>query len=288
MKATEGKRLAAILGAYIAVFSSCVLVPKIRPYILWIGLVWAVIFSAVLLFREKRKRILLQKSVLILLMVISVVSASVFGMKFLSAYEFAASRYPDGEAYAAEGYITEISYEENYGSCYRVRLQELNGKETELCIMLSLPYGGGFCIGDIVAFEGVFSLPEEDSAIYRKAEGIFLSAEAETAEQTGTREIKETDRFQKIRLSMQRNFERFLDKSAAGFAAAICTASTRGSLPSLVATRKRRSAVAMLPAKAERSASLHTPSSTIQRRGPTEVSFSSSPATASASVISAT
>jgi hypothetical protein len=145
-------------------------------------------------------------------MVISVVSASVFGMKFLSENELAAARYLDGEAYAAEGYITEILFEENYGSCYRVHLQELNGKETELCVMLSLPYGGGFSVGDIVAFEGVFSLPEEDSAIYRKAEGIFLSAEAETAEQTGTREIKETGYFQKIRLSMQRNFERFLDK----------------------------------------------------------------------------
>ena len=223
MKATEGKRLAAILGAYIAVFSACVLLPEIRPYILWIGLVWAVIFSAVLLFREKRKIFLLKKSVLILLMVISVVSASVFGMKFLSANEFAAARYLDGEAYTAEGYITEISYEENYGSCYRLRLLKLNEKETELCVMLSLPYGGGFSVGDIVAFEGVFFLPEEDSAIYRRAEGIFLSAEAETAEQTGTREIKETDYFQTIRLSMQRNFERFLDKSAAGFATAITT-----------------------------------------------------------------
>ena len=223
MKATEGKRLAAILGAYIAVFSACVLVPEVRPYILWIGLVLTVIFSAVLLFREKRRIFLLKKSILILLMVISVVSASVFGMKFLSASELAADRYLDGEAYGAEGYITEILYEEGYGSCYRIRLQELNGKETELCVMLSLPYGGGFSIGDIVMFEGVFSSPEEDSAIYRKAEGVFLSAEAESAEKTGTREMKGADRFQKIRLSMQRNFERFLEKSAAGFATAITT-----------------------------------------------------------------
>lgn len=223
MKTTEGKRLAAILGAYIAVFSACVLVPAVRPYILWIGLLLAAVFSAVLLFREKRKRILLQKSVLILLMVISVVSASVSGMKFLSANEFAAARYLDGEAYEAEGYITEILYEENYGSYYRIRLMELNRKETALSAMLSLPYGGGFSVGDIVAFEGVFSLPEEDSVIYRRAEGIFLSAEAEAAEKTGTRETGKTDRFQKIRLSMQRNFERFLDKSAAGFATAITT-----------------------------------------------------------------
>ena len=223
MKVTEGKRLAAILGAYIAVFSACVLVPAVRPYILWIGLLCAAVFSAVLLFREKRKRILLQKSVLILLMVISVVSASVFGMKFLSANEFAAARYLDGEAYEAEGYITEILYEENYGSCYRIRLMELNRKETELSAMLSLPYNGAFCVGDILAFEGVFSLPEEDSVIYRRAEGIFLSAEAEAAEKTGTRETGKTDRFQKIRLYMQRNFERFLEKHAAGFATAITT-----------------------------------------------------------------
>ena len=223
MKTTEGKRLAAIPGAYIAVFSACVLVPAVRPYILWVGLILAAVFSAVLLFREKRKRILLQKSVLILLMVISVVSASVSGMKFLSANEFAAARYLDGEAYEAEGYITEILYEENYGSYYRIRLMELNRKETELSIMLSLPYGGGFSVGDIVAFEGVFSLPEEDSVIYRRAEGIFLSAEAENAEQTGTRETGKTDRFQKIRLSMQRNFERFLENRAAGFATAITT-----------------------------------------------------------------
>ena len=223
MKVTEGKRLAAILGAYIAVFSSCVLVPAVRPYILWVGLILAAVFSAVLLLREKRKRFLLKKSVLILLMVISVVSASVSGMKFLSANEFAAARYLDGEAYEAEGYITEILYEENYGSCYRIRLMELNRKETALSAMLSLPYGGGFSVGDILAFEGVFSLPEEDSVIYRRAEGIFLSAEAEAAEKTGTRETGKTDRFQKIRLSMQRNFERFLENRAAGFATAITT-----------------------------------------------------------------
>lgn len=223
MKATEGKRLAAILGAYIAVFSACVLVPAVRPYILWIGFLLAAVFSAMLLFREKRKRILLQKSVLILLMVISVASASVFGMKFLSSGELAAARYLDGEAYEAKGHITEILYEENYGSCYRIRLQELNGKETALSVMLSLPYGGGFSVGDILAFEGVFSLPEEDSVIYRRSEGIFLSAEAEAAEKTGMRETGKTDRFQQIRLSMQRNFERFLEKRAAGFATAITT-----------------------------------------------------------------
>lgn len=106
---------------------------------------------------------------------------------------------------------------------YRVRLLELDGKTVELGTMLSLPYPGGFSVGDVVAFEAAFSPPEEDSAIYRKADGIFLSAEAESAEKTGVREKKAAGFFEKIRLFMQRNFKRYIGGDEAGFATAIMT-----------------------------------------------------------------
>ena len=119
MKITEGKRLAAILGAYIGLFSLCVLVPKIHSYLWLIALLPVIAFAAAVLFREKRRNFLLKKSILVLMMSISVVSACARGMAFLQETEHTAIRYTDGAVHKASGYIAEISYEESYGSRYR-------------------------------------------------------------------------------------------------------------------------------------------------------------------------
>ena len=223
MKITDGKRLAAILGAYIGIFSLCVLVPSVRPYLFLIAPAPVIIFSFTLLFRDRIRIFLPKRVILIVLMSISVVSACVAGMRFVEKTELAAARYLDGELHAASGYITGVSYEKHYGSAYEVRLTELDGKETGLGSMLSLPYNGEFSVGDTVAFEAVFALPEEDAVIYRKADGIFLSAEAENAEKTGFWEMKAAGFFEKIRLSIRSVFERYLAKDEAGFATAILT-----------------------------------------------------------------
>ena len=55
MKVTEGRRLAAILGAYIGIFSLRILVPEVGPYLIPIGIAFTALFSFRLLFREKRK-----------------------------------------------------------------------------------------------------------------------------------------------------------------------------------------------------------------------------------------
>ena len=139
MKITEGKRLAAILGAYIGIFSLYVLVPTTQSHIVWIGLLLTAVFAAVLLFREKRRVFLLKKIFLVALMSVSVVSACLRGMSFYGKTESVARCCADGEIHLARGYVTGISYEENYGSCYTVRLLELDKKETELSTVLSLP-----------------------------------------------------------------------------------------------------------------------------------------------------
>ncbi len=223
MKITEGKRLAAILGAYIGIFSLCVLVPSVRSHILWIAPFPVGWFSLTLLFRERRRLFLLKRVILIVLMSISVVSACAAGVHFFEKTELTAAHYRDGEMHTASGYITGISYEENYGSSYAVRLSEVDGRKTELGTMLLLPYNGGLSVGDIVVFESVFSLPEEDAVIVRKAEGIFLSAEAERAEKTGIREMKAAGFFENIRLSVRSVFEKHLEREEAGFATAVLT-----------------------------------------------------------------
>ena len=223
MKITEGKRLAAILGAYIAIFSVCVLVPAVRSHIVWLALSPVAVFSAVLLLRERRRVFLLKKMILIVLMSISVVSACFHAMNFLRKTEFAAAHYPNGEVHAVKVGITEISYAENYGSAYEAILLDADGEKTGLGIVLSLPYDGEFSVGDIVSFEGVFSLSKDEYAIYRKAEGVFLSAEAESVIKTGALETKKEGIFEKIRISIKSNFERYLERDEAGFATAILT-----------------------------------------------------------------
>ena len=223
MKATEGKRLVSILGAYIGIFSLCVLVPQTHAYIVWLCLAIEALFSAVLFFRENRRSFLWKKAILAVLMAISVVSACIRGADFYEKTELAASRYTDGEIHTASGYVTQIVYEENYGSFYQVQLLTLDGQETKLGSMLSVPYRGEYAVGDILSFEGVFSPPEEDYVIYRKADGIFLSTEAETALRMGEQEMKAANFLERIRFGMKTNFERYIGKEEAGFATAVMT-----------------------------------------------------------------
>jgi competence protein ComEC len=223
MKATEGKRLVTILCAYIGIFSLCVLIPQTHSYIVWLCLAIAALFSARLFFREKRQSFLWKKAILSVLMAIAVISACVRGADFYEKTELASSRYTDGEVHIASGYVTKIVYEENYGSFYQLQLLSLDGKETKLRSMLSIPYRGEYTVGDTLSFEGVFSPPEEDYVNYRKADGIFLSAEAESTLRTGNHEMKTADFFEGIRLWMKTNFERYIEKEEAGFATAIMT-----------------------------------------------------------------
>ena len=223
MKATDGKRLAAILGAYIGLFALYVLIPPMQPFVFPIGALLTEGYAAVLLFREKRRAVFLKKLILVLLMAVSVASAGIRGTVFFEKTEITANRYTDGNLYTARGYVSDIVYEENYGSCYEIRLISLGGNETELGVLLSLPYNGDFSVGDILVFESAFSEPDAEAAIYRKADGVFLSAEAESAEQTGEQKTVATNIFEKIRLFMRNNFERYIEKEEAGFATAIMT-----------------------------------------------------------------
>ena len=223
MKATEGKRLAAILGAYIGLFALYVLVPQMQPFVFPIGALLTVGYAVSLLLREKRRAVFLKKLILVILMAVSVISATIRGSVFFEKTEITADQYTDGHSYAAKGYVSEIVYEENYGSCYEIRLISLNGNETTLGTLLSLPYNGDFSVGDILVFESAFSAPDADASIYRKADGVFLFADATSAEKTGEMDMEMADFFERIRLFMKRNFERYIEKEEAGFATAIMT-----------------------------------------------------------------
>ena len=223
MKATEGKRLAAILGAYIGLFALYVLVPKMQPFVFPIGALVTAWYAAALLFREKRRAVFLQKLILVILMAVSVVFAGVRGTVFFEKTESVAERYTDGSSHTAKGCVSEIVYEENYGSCYEIQLISLDGNETAIGVLLSLPYNGDFSVGDILVFDSAFSVPDAEAAIYRKADGVFLYAEATSAEKTGETDEKPSDFFEKIRLFMKSNFERYIEKEEAGFATAIMT-----------------------------------------------------------------
>jgi len=227
MKVTEGKRLAAMLGAYIAVFSLYILVPPSRIFIPLIGGAILVAFAAALGFGKNRS-FCAAKAVLVLLMALSVTTAGVRGAVFTEKTELCAERYTDGQIHSAEGYITKVFYAENYGSLYEARLTSLDAEKTAIGTTLSLSYNGELSVGDIVAFDSVFSDVEHEYGVYRKADGIFLSAEAESAAQIGVRERTAETFFERIRLFMQKNFERYMSPDGAGLATALMTGNRDG------------------------------------------------------------
>lgn len=225
---TRGRRLAAILGAYIGIFSLYVLLPDMRADAFRIAVLVSVIFAGVL-FWKKKIVFPVRKMILSMVMVLSVISACVRGFAFVIHTETQAKHFRDGEAHCAEGYITEISYEEVFGSSYDVRLLSVDGKETDLGAVLILPYNGDFSVGDIVTFEAKLTDSDQQYDIYRKADGIFLTAEAETAQKTGETQGNKLAFFETLRLWIQSNFQSYMDSVQAGFATAIMTGN-RGNL----------------------------------------------------------
>lgn len=223
MKVTEGKWLAAMLAAHIGVFSLYVLLPAARKYAWAVGLLAAILFALMLFFKKHRFSCSAKRAAAVFLMVICVVTACVRSAAFVERTETEALRYLDGGTHSAEGYITKISYAEDFGSCYEVRLLSMDRRKTELGTVLSLLYKGEFAVGDIVAFEGVFSEPDGEYGVSRKADGIYLSAETENVTKIGEKELKAENFFERIRLSIKNNFESYMDRKEAGFATAIMT-----------------------------------------------------------------
>ena len=228
MKITEGRRLAAILAIYSGIFSLYVWVPQMRPFALPIGLFLTLVFAAALLIKNKKFLFSGKKAVLVLLAVLSLVSALQRGAGFVRKTETVAKKFLDDEPHCATGYITEIVYEANYGSSYALSLLSVDQKDTNLGIRLILPYNGDFSVGDTLTFEAMFSEPEREYGVYRKADGIFLYANSEFAEKTGEREIKKVGFFENIRLTIKENFETYIKEDCVGFATALMTGNRDG------------------------------------------------------------
>ncbi len=228
MKITEGRRLAAILGIYIFVFSFYVLLPPMRPYVFLIGTVFMLVFAAGLLTKNRKNLIFTKKIVLILMAASFLAFASVRGVAFVMKTETEAKKYLGDEPLVGAGYVTEIIYEKNYGSSYELSMLSEDQRDKNLGVRLMLPYNGDFSVGDILVFEAIFSEPEKQYGVYHKADGIFLYAEAVSAEKTGEREVTKVDFFENIRLAIKENFEKHIGGDASGFATALMTGNREG------------------------------------------------------------
>ena len=139
MKILEGRRMAAVFAAYIGIFSAYVLLPNVRIYIFVIGIFIFLLFAANLFFKTKGQKFSVRKGVVLFLMAVSVVSACVRSTVYSEKTDITAKYYADGEIHSAEGFITEILYEENYGSDYEMRLFYLDEKEAEFSLLLTTP-----------------------------------------------------------------------------------------------------------------------------------------------------
>ena len=223
MKITEGRRLAAILGIYIGVFSIYVLAPRMRPYAFPIGLTVTLIFAAALCLKNKKAAVSAKNALLIALAALSLVFACVRGSLFIAKTEAEAQKYLDQAPHTVTGAVTEVLYEKNYGSSYEIALSSVDRKEADFGVMLYLPYNGALSVGDTVRFEAVFSEPDREYGAYRKADGVLLTAESEAVEMTGGGEVPRLGLFGKLRLAIKTNFEAYMNDTEAGFATALLT-----------------------------------------------------------------
>lgn len=227
MNILEGKRLAFIFGSYAALFSLYVMVPSFRAW-MWVpALLLTGLFCVKLFFTKKPRSVHAKKIILAVLAALMMVGALFSGIHFVEKTEKRTLSYIGGH-HVAEGYITEIHYEAPYGSSYEVRLTALDGRETRMGALLSLPDAGGLSVWDAVSFEGTFSSLEEEYAWYRKADGIWLSAEAARAEKTGVHENAWETFFSELRTNIRVRFSAQMEEDAAMFAAALLTGERDG------------------------------------------------------------
>ncbi len=223
MKILEGRRMAAVFAAYIGIFSVYVLLPNIRKYVFIIGIFAFLLFAVNLYFRTKGQKFSVGKAVVLVLMMVSVVTACLRGADYAEKTDVTAQSYADGEIHSAEGFITKVLYEEIYGSAYEIHLFRLDEKETEFGLLLTMPKSGELCVGDIVRFQGEMNELTGTYEIYQKADGIFLSSETEDCEVVGAAINHSQTFFENIRSFIRKNFETYLKKDTLGIANALMT-----------------------------------------------------------------
>ena len=221
MKILEGRRLAAVFAAYIGLFSVYVLLPNVRKYVVFIGIFVFLLFTAKLLLSKKSQIFSARKTVLIVLMLISVVSACMRGEAYAEKTDVTAKRYANGEVYAAEGQITKVLYEEDYSSAYELQLFKLDGEDVAFGLVLSMYQDGELSVGTNIRFQGEMQEISGTYEIYQKADGIFLSAETEDFEVIDASQEEALTPIEKIRLYLKNNFEAYLSEKCAGFASAL-------------------------------------------------------------------
>ena len=221
MKILEGRRLAAVFAAYIGLFSAYVLLPNVRKYVVFIGIFVFLLFTARLLFPKKGQIFSVRKAVLIILMLISVILACVRSAAYSEKTDATAKRYVNGEIYSAEGQITKVLYEEDYGSAYELKLFKLDGKDVAFGLVLSMYQDGELSVGTKIRFQGEMNEISDTYAIYQKADGIFLSAETEDFEVISASQEETLAPIERIRSYLKHNFEAYLSEKSAGFASAL-------------------------------------------------------------------
>ncbi len=221
MKILEGRRMAAVCAAYVGIFSAYILLPNMRRYVFIIAISVFVLFAVNLFLRTRGQKFSVRKAAALILMAFILIAACLKGSVYAEKTDASARFYADGEVHTAEGRVTKVLYEEIYGSSYEMQLIFLDRKETEIGLILSLPYNGELSVGDIVRFYGEMNEISGTYEFYQKADGVFLSSETEDIEVIG----RETDDFQtfleKIRAFVSNNFETYLHQNTAGLANAL-------------------------------------------------------------------
>ena len=223
MKILEGRRLAAVFAAYIGIFSIYVLLPSLRKYVFVIAIFSFLAFAVNLYFKTRGQKFSVGKGAVLLLMMVSVVVACVRGANYARKTDETAQFYADGKIHLAEGCITKILYEENYGSAYEMRLFALDEKETEISLSLTIYQREELCVGDRIRFQGEMHELTDAYASYQKADGIFLASEAENVEVIGSEENNARLFFENIRSYIRKNLKTYLQKDTFGIANALMT-----------------------------------------------------------------
>ncbi len=221
MNILYGKRFAAVLLAFVAIFSLYVLLEPIRNYIWIVALLLIGLFAATFFFQKPRS-ITAKKAVLSVLMALSVCGAILSGAVFVGKTEKTAKSYI-GTEHTASAYVTDIHYEEPYGASYSVVLTEIDGEKVKIGAILELPYAAALLPYDTVTFDGSYLALDEEFAVYRQSDGIWLTVSAQDVKKIGETEKPFDAFFDGIRLMLRQNFQKYFEPAEAGFATALLT-----------------------------------------------------------------
>ncbi len=150
---------------------------NIKLLIMIIAIITLIFMSvlAVLRYHSSKK-----KNIFLFLILSLVATASALGISY-SYFDLNHDRYESSYNSEAQiqGTVSDVIYDNDYASTYKIDIEMMNGKRTEHMAILECEYSAALQMGDRIAVKAIAIKPEKDSGRYNErltymSEGIFV------------------------------------------------------------------------------------------------------------------